>query len=74
MIADLWDYRFPNPVVAGGSGITIAATWRSAVPGGTPGLCETRIVGVSEVTFDPNAFDVVPRDFRVEDAWVAPVR
>ena len=74
MVADLWDYRFPNPVVAGSSGITLAATWRSAAPGGTPELRETRIVGVAELTFAPNAFDAVPRGFRVEGAWVAPVR
>ena len=73
MVADLWDYRFPNPVVAGSRGITLAATWRSAAPGGTPELRETRIVGVAELT-SPNAFDAVPRGFRVEGAWVAPVR
>ncbi|MCY4373417.1 MAG: hypothetical protein OXC31_06540 [Spirochaetaceae bacterium] len=36
MVADLWDYRFPNPVVAGSSGITLAATWRSAAPAVRP--------------------------------------
>ena len=67
---DFWQYRFPNgnPVV--GLRLTLAESWRSTAPDGTPELEETRIVNVSEVEFDPAAFILDPSlGFRVEDLW-----
>ena len=69
---DFWDYRFPNfnPVVDLGPGLTLAESWRSTTPDGTPELQETRILNVSEVEFDPDAFSLDPSlGFRVEDLW-----
>lgn len=36
MVVDLCDYRFPNPVVTGSAGITLAATWRALRPMARP--------------------------------------
>ena len=70
---DFWDYRFPagfNPVVDIGPKLTLAESWRSTTPDGTPELQETRILNVSEVEFDPDAFSLDPSlGFRVEDLW-----
>ena len=67
---DLWTYRFPNANPVVGLGLTLAESWRSTAPDGTPELQETRIVNVSEVEFDLDAFSLDPSlGFRVEDMW-----
>ena len=67
---DLWDYRFPNPVVPFRFELTLAESWRSTAPDGTSELQETRIVNVAEVEFDLDAFSFDPSlGFRVEDLW-----
>ncbi len=71
-IVDLWDYRFPDPVVAGSRGITLAATWRGTASDGTPEVDERRIQSVVELTFDPDIFDSVPPGYRAEGVWRHP--
>ena len=76
-IVDLWDYRFPNfdPFFDLGPGLTLAESWLSTAPDGTPELRETQIVNVTEVEFDPDAFSLDPSlGFRVEDLWDALAR
>ncbi len=71
-ILDHWDYRFPNfnPVVDLGPWLTLAESWLSTAEDGTPELDETRIVNVTEMAFDPDAFTFDPSlGFRVEDLW-----
>ena len=71
-ILDHWDYRFPNfnPVVDLGPWLTLAESWVRTAEDGTPELDETRIVDVTEVAFDPDAFTFDPSlGFRVEDLW-----
>ena len=68
----LWDYRFPNanPVIGLAPSLTLAESWLSTAEDGTPELRETRIVNVTEVEFDPDAFSFDPSlGFRVEDLW-----
>ena len=68
--ADFWQYRFPNANPVVGLGLTLEESWRSTAADGTPELEETRIVNVSEVEFDPEAFSLDPSlGFRVEDLW-----
>lgn len=67
---DFWQYRFPNANPVVGLRLTLAESWRSTAPDGTPELEETRIVNVSEVEFDADAFSLDPSlGFRVEDLW-----
>ena len=69
---DMWDYRFPNanPVIGLAPSLTLAESWLSTAEDGTPELRETRIVNVTEVEFDPDAFSFDPSlGFRVEDLW-----
>ena len=69
---DIWDYRFPNanPVIGLAAQLTLAESWLSTAEDGTPELRETRIVNVTEVEFDPDAFSFDPSlGFRVEDLW-----
>ena len=71
-ILDHWDYRFPNfnPVVDLGPWLTLAESWVRTAEDGTPELDETRIVNVTEMAFDPDAFTFDPSlGFRVEDLW-----
>ena len=71
-ILDHWDYRFPNfnPVVDLGPWLTLAESWLSTAEDGTTELEETRIVNVTEMAFDPDAFTFDPSlGFRVEDLW-----
>ena len=73
-IVDLWNYRFPNfdPVLDPAAELTLAESSLSTAPDGTPELRETRIVNVTEVEFDPDAFTFDPApDFRVENLWDA---
>ena len=68
----MWDYRFPNanPVIGLAPSLTLAESWLSTAEDGTPELRETRIVNVTEVEFDPDAFSFDPSlGFRVEDLW-----
>ena len=68
--ADFWQYRFPNANPVVGLGLTLEESWRSTAADGTPELEETRVVNVSEVEFDPDAFSLDPSlGFRVEDLW-----
>ena len=68
--ADFWQYRFPNANPVVGLGLTLEESWRSTAADGTPELEETRIVNVSEVEFDPDAFTFDPSlGLRVEDLW-----
>ena len=69
---DMWNYRFPNanPVIGLGAWLTLAESWLTTAEDGTPELRETRIVNVTEVEFDPDAFSFDPSlGFRVEDLW-----
>ena len=71
-VLDHWAYRFPNfnPVVDVGSELTLAESWANIAEDGTPELEETRIVNVTEMAFDPDAFTFDPSlGFRVEDLW-----
>ena len=73
-VLDHWDYRFPNfnPVVDLGPKLTLAESWLSTAGDGAPELEETRIVNVTEVEFDADAFTFDPSlGFRVEDLWDA---
>lgn len=73
-IVDFWDYRFPSfdPVFDLGPSLTLAESSLSTAPDGTPELQETRIVNVTEVEFDPDAFTFDPSlGFRIEDLWDA---
>ena len=73
--ADFWDYRFANFNVTVGGQLRLAESWRSTAADGTPELEETRIVDVTEVEFDPDAFSFDPSlGFRVEDLWDALTR
>ena len=59
-----------NPVIDLGPWLTLAESWLTTAEDGTPELRETRIVNVTEVEFDPDAFSFDPSlGFRVEDLW-----
>ena len=76
-IVDIWNYRFPNfdPFLDSAAELTLAESWLSTAPDGTPELRETQIVNVTEVEFDPDAFTFDPSlGFRVEDLWDALAR
>ena len=76
-IVDLWDYRFASfdPVLDLGPSLTLAESWLSTAPDGTPELRETQIVNVTEVEFDPDAFTFDRAlGFRVEALWDALAR
>ena len=71
-VLDHWAYRFPNfnPVVDVGSELTLAESWASIAEDGAPELEEMRIVNVTEMAFDRDAFTFDPSlGFRVEDLW-----